>query len=79
LSQILFFKIVQLSTCTKPIGKDVFINYIQIMVVQLLNSAIVKGNYIFLLILNDKKVYLWENRTCNKILQSAIVFLKWFK
>jgi hypothetical protein len=33
-SQILFFKVVQLSTSTKPILKDIFINYIQNKVVQ---------------------------------------------
>jgi hypothetical protein len=30
LSQVLFFKIMQLSTFTKPILKEVFINYIRI-------------------------------------------------
>jgi len=34
LSQILFFKIVQLSTSTKPILKDIFINYTQNKIVQ---------------------------------------------
>jgi hypothetical protein len=34
LSQILFFKIMQLSISTKPILKEVFINYIQNKVVQ---------------------------------------------
>jgi hypothetical protein len=43
LSQILFFKIVQLSTSTKPILKEVFINYIQNKVAQLPNNIIVKG------------------------------------
>jgi hypothetical protein len=43
LSQILFFKIVQLSTSTKPILKKVSINYIQSKVVQLPNNIIVKG------------------------------------
>jgi len=48
-SQILFFEIVQLSTSTKPILKEVFINYIQIKVVQLSNNAIVKRKlYIFI-------------------------------
>jgi hypothetical protein len=48
LSQIFFFKIVQLSTSTKPILKDVFIIYIQNKVVQLPNNAIVKKKlYIF--------------------------------
>jgi hypothetical protein len=50
LSQILFFKHVQLSTFTKPILKEVFINDTQNKVVQLLDNAIVKRNYIFLLI-----------------------------
>jgi len=40
LSQILFFKIVQLSTSTKPIFKDFFMNYTQNKVVQFLNNAI---------------------------------------
>ncbi len=53
LSQILFFKIVQLSTSTKPILKEVFINYIQNKVAQLPNNTIVKGNYYFWLILNN--------------------------
>jgi hypothetical protein len=49
LSQILFFEIVQLSTSTEPILKEVFINYIQIKVVQLPNNAIVKRKvYIFI-------------------------------
>jgi hypothetical protein len=47
LSQILFFKIMQLSTSMKPILKEVFINYTQNMVVQLPNNANVKRNYIF--------------------------------
>ncbi len=51
LSQILFFKIVQLSTSTKPILKKVSINYIQSKVVQLPNNIIVKG--FFWLILNN--------------------------
>jgi hypothetical protein len=53
LSQILFFKIMQLSTSTKPILKEVLINYIINKIVQFLNNVIVKGNYIFLLILSD--------------------------
>jgi hypothetical protein len=47
LSQILFFETMQLSTFTKLILKEVFINYTQIKVIQLPNNAIVKGNYIF--------------------------------
>jgi len=49
LSQIFFFKIVQLSTSTKPILKDVFIIYIQNKVVQLPNNAIVKKKLYFLI------------------------------
>jgi len=52
LSQILFFKIVQLSTSTKPILKEVLKNYTLNKIVQFLNNVIVKRNYIFLLILN---------------------------
>jgi hypothetical protein len=37
----------QSGVATKPILKNVFINYIQNKVVQLPNSTIVKGNYIF--------------------------------
>jgi hypothetical protein len=47
LSQILFFKIMQLSTSTKPILKEVFINYTQNKIVQLSNNKIIKGNYSF--------------------------------
>jgi len=47
LSQISFFKTMQLSISTKPILKEVFINYAQNKLVQLPNNAIVKGNYIF--------------------------------
>ncbi len=47
LSQILFFEPMQLSTFTKPILKEVFINDSQNKVVQLPNNVIVKGNYIF--------------------------------
>jgi len=47
LSQILFFKIVQLLTSTKQILKEVFINYIQNKAIQLQNNVIVKGNYLF--------------------------------
>jgi hypothetical protein len=43
----------QISTFTKKILKEVFINYTQNKVVQLPNNAIVKGNYNFLLMLND--------------------------
>jgi hypothetical protein len=43
----------QFSTSTKPILIEFFINYTQNKVVQLPNNAIVKGNYIFGLILND--------------------------
>jgi hypothetical protein len=53
LSQILFFEIVQCSTSTKSISKEVFINYTQNKVVQLPNNAIVKGNYILKIKLND--------------------------
>jgi hypothetical protein len=45
LSQIYFFKIVQLSTFTKLILKEVFINYTQNKVVQFSNNAIVKEQY----------------------------------
>jgi hypothetical protein len=55
LSQNVFFKILQLSTSIKPILKDGFINYAQNKIVQLPNNAIIKGNYIFWLILNDEK------------------------
>jgi hypothetical protein len=48
LSQILFFKTMQLSTSTKPILKEVFINYIQNKVVQLPNNENFKENYIFI-------------------------------
>jgi hypothetical protein len=47
LSQMLFFKIVQLSTSTKPILKEFFINYIQNKVVQFPNNKNFKRNYIF--------------------------------
>jgi hypothetical protein len=47
LSQILFSKTMWLSTSTKPILKEVFINYTQNKVVQLPNNAIVERNYIF--------------------------------
>ncbi len=47
LSQILFFKIMQLSTSTKPILKEVFINYTQNKIAQLSNNKIIKGNYSF--------------------------------
>ncbi len=53
LSQILFFKPKQLSTFTNPILNEVLINDIQNKIVQLPNNEIVKGNYIFWLILND--------------------------
>jgi hypothetical protein len=43
----------QLSTSTKPILKEVFINYTQNEVVQLPNNVIFEINYIFWLILND--------------------------
>jgi hypothetical protein len=46
-SQILFFKIVQLLTSTKPILKEVFANYTKNKVIQLPNNVIVKGNYFF--------------------------------
>jgi hypothetical protein len=46
LSQILFFETMQLLTSTKPILKEAFINCTQ-------NNEIVKGNYIFCLVLND--------------------------
>jgi hypothetical protein len=45
LSQILFFKIVQLSTFTNPILKEAYIHYTQNKLVQLLNNVILKGNY----------------------------------
>jgi hypothetical protein len=60
LSQIFFLKIIQLSTSTKPILKEVFIKYIENKVAQLLDNVIIKGNYIFWLILNDGKIYLWK-------------------
>ncbi len=47
-----------------------FINDTQNKVVELPNNAIVKGNSIFLLILNEERVYLWENKCCHDILQS---------
>jgi hypothetical protein len=47
LSQILYFKTMQLSTSTKLILKEVFINYTQNKVVQLPSNEIVKRNYIF--------------------------------
>jgi hypothetical protein len=70
-----FSKLMQLSTSTKLILKEIFIIYTQNEVVQLLSNAIIKGNYIFWLILNNWRIYLWENKTCNKILQSANIFL----
>jgi hypothetical protein len=42
-----FAKLMQLSTSTKLILKDIFIIYTQNEVVQLLSNAIIKGNYIF--------------------------------
>jgi hypothetical protein len=42
LSQMPFFKIVQLSTSTKPILKEFFINYIQNKVFQFPNNKISK-------------------------------------
>jgi hypothetical protein len=47
LLQISFFKTMQLSISTKPILKEVFINYAQNKLIQLPTNAIVKGNYIF--------------------------------
>ncbi len=45
LSQILFFKTMQLSTSTKPILKKVFVNYAKKKkVIQFPNNVIVKGN-----------------------------------
>ncbi len=49
LSLLLFFEIVQLSIFTKLILKNVLIKYIQNKVVQLLNDAIFKRDYIFLI------------------------------
>jgi len=43
------FKIIQLSTSTKPILKEFFINCIQNKIVQLPNNVIVKGIYFFCL------------------------------
>jgi hypothetical protein len=60
-------------------AKEVFINYIQNKVVQQLNNAIVKKNYIFLFILNDLKNNLWELICCHNIIQSANILFKWFK
>ncbi len=54
LSQFIF-KIGQLSTSTKLILKEGFINYTQNKVIQLPNNAIIKGNHIFWLIWNDEK------------------------
>ncbi len=51
--QILIFETMQLLTFTKPILKEVFINYIQNKVIYLPNNVVVKGNYNVLLILND--------------------------
>jgi hypothetical protein len=53
LLQMLFFKIVQFSTSTRSILEEVLINYTLNKIVQLLNNIIVKGTYIFLLILSD--------------------------
>jgi hypothetical protein len=47
LLQILFFETMQLSISTKPISKEVFINYTQNKVVQFSNETP------FLLLLND--------------------------
>jgi hypothetical protein len=47
-----FVKLIWLSTSTKSILKEVFINYIQNKVVQLPNNKIVKRNKNYLLILN---------------------------
>jgi hypothetical protein len=44
------------------------------MVVQLPNNAIVKGNYIFWLILNDERVFLWKNICCYNILQLVQIY-----
>jgi hypothetical protein len=44
LSQIFFFKTMQLSTSTKPILKEFFINYIPNKVVQFPNNENFKGN-----------------------------------
>jgi hypothetical protein len=74
-SQIFFSKIVQLSTSTKPILKEGFINYTQNKVGQLPNNAIVKGNYIFLVNIKWWKIYLWKNKTYKNILQSVNIFL----
>jgi hypothetical protein len=50
----IIFQNLQLSIFTKPIFKKVFINYTQNKVIHLPNNAIIiKGNYIFLLILNE--------------------------
>ncbi len=53
-----FFKIVQLSTCTKPILKEVFINYIQMKVIQFPNNANCKRKLYIFINTNDKRVYL---------------------
>jgi len=47
LSQIFFFKIVQLLISIKLILKEAFTNYIQNKVIQLPSNAIIKGNYFF--------------------------------
>ncbi len=74
-----FFKMMQLSMSMKPILKKVFIDYTTNMVAQFSNNAIVKRNYIFWLILNDQRVYLWKNRYCHNILQSENILCKCFK
>ncbi len=79
LSQILFFKTMWFSTFTKPILKEVFINYIQNKVVQPKNNATINRNFIFELILNDWIVHLGKINTYTDILQCANMFFNWFK
>jgi hypothetical protein len=58
LSQILFFKIVWLSTSTKPIFKKVSINYTQNKVIQMSKETTCL----------NFKIYLWEINACINIL-----------
>jgi len=68
LSQILFFKIVWLSTSFKPIFKKVFINYTQNKVIQLSNNAIVKRNMFKLKNIFMKNQYMYEYITITNVL-----------
>ncbi len=58
LSQILFFETMQLSTSTKPILKEVFINYTKNRIVQQpTNNVIIKGLFIFINIKLLKSIF----------------------